>query len=1639
MNTLENFQKVHRNASIVVCGCGASLNDLARPERFITIGVNDVGRKFEPNYLVVVNPKNQFSDDRFKFVENSKASYLFTQLELGVEHKNVVKFRLGAFGGTDFGSENVLHYTNNSPYIAVCLAILMGVKRVGLIGVDFTDNHFFAPTGAHPLAAQFAAIDEQYRRLARAANARGVEIFNLSAVSRLTAFPKISADAFENLSTMPPKVAAKSESLRIVSYATTPVAGVPAILARCISARTNHSARCVWATNRYGNGVEFAGDVEWENQPRAAEDLLAEADLIIVHNGKIAPAHEKLFAGKAVLTMAHNYLWNVDARFVEKGFPGAVVGQYQATLPEFKDWAIVPNPVPFWEAEYQSQIKPECIAICYTPSGRHEKYPSAHRLYWHSKGYETTLKVLRKLAKRFSVKLEIVGERQISHCESLAMKHRSHIVIDECVTGSYHRNSLEGLAAGCVVVNGLGILPKVSEVLQICAGQTANIPFVSATLGNLEDVLSELIESGAENLIAKGAENRRWIEANWDFAAQWEEFWTPLVERALDSANRKISGVNVENKKVLDSLASGQIEISDAKKLKKGVSVVVPHGGRNRLPLLRTCLANLRQCAHVGEIVVVEMDERPLAENIARRWADKYVFLPRAGEFERGKTLNVGSRFAECGFVLWLDNDLLVAPDFIARAVAELRERNLDFLTPYSAVKYLSEADSERVMRGVLNPAECRPANVYSNEMTEGGAGLVRVEFLERYGGIPDGFRGWGGEDNGWMHKVRLLGRGERTKSEDQTAFHLFHALSGGYGGAAHLNANPHYAANVELLENIKAARNPQRFLESFPPMPNNLWADSARIYFVGGGDLSKNAARKLSDLFAANVETISQNELKESVKKPFDAVVFFDLRGAFDALGAASFANLKEKTLVVAVEDFDLTADDASNLRACFGVLTADEIIADKLKQKHIKHWFWTNDGAGETNFQSLALALAQPLSLLVNSQKSAGKAGNIADKTEILTETDAANLPVWIYWEGAHPRWIDVCRETIIANAANARFLTRETFADLRTDDLDIDLDRLHVAHRADFIRAYLLAKFGGLWIDADCLVMRDLTSTLRKLSEYDFIAHRERSGYFSNGFIAARPNSVTARKFYEKICRILRFRAPLGWISLGGEPLTEVLQNAEARFLELDVKQIQPICWSEPQKFFAGGDDFAHQNAFDERAICYMLSNREIGKYLEKRGSANLTADDSFFSFLARRALDEKSNVEQSENGNCRLQIQNDEKNAASKSLGNENRRRRISFYLEMFDKIAPRKVVDADAESGRWAFLLRDLFESPNGENSRRISIEAITEAKPKQNALAQILYDRVRVGAFGERLKFVEEKPDLLILGDYLTVDAACASEEIIECALDASDYVLLDIAHDKNDSNHSKNVLNLSRFSDLQTEQVAAHQNREDSVSFLLSRNDPKNLRAASRMTDVFTPMMRLFSRNRMESVSGPGSSLVQTAEIRRALPILCASLDVKSLLDAPCGDYNWLQKLDLRLEKYVGVDVVPPLVAQNRERYENRNRKFYAADITKDFLPRCDLILCRDCLVHLSFADVFAALRNFRDSGAKYLLTTTFPKRAANHDIATGDWRTLNFERAPFNFPAPRLLNERCTEGGGKFADKSLGLWKIADIEKYL
>jgi len=208
-------------------------------------------------------------------------------------------------------------------------------------------------------------------------------------------------------------------------------------------------------------------------------------------------------------------------------------------------------------------------------------------------------------------------------------------------------------------------------------------------------------------------------------------------------------------------------------------------------------------------------------------------------------------------------------------------------------------------------------------------------------------------------------------------------------------------------------------------------------------------------------------------------------------------------------------------------------------------------------------------------------------------------------------------------------------------------------------------------------------------------------------------------------------------------------------------------------------------------------------------------------------------------------------------------------------------------------------------------------------------------------------------------------------------------------------------------------------------------------------LTFIFKPNRNKFSlfydENKWgskETHSGIGSTLKRTKVIREKLPLLIKDLNTNSLLDIPCGDFNWLSAIKLNIEKYIGGDIVPELIAQNKLLYGKNNKEFKVLDMIFNKLPQVDLILCRDGLEHLSFKDIKKSIKNFKKSKSKYLLCTTFPNWEKNRNIFTGGWRPLNLQKKPINFPKPyKVIIEEYVNYNFKIICKCLALWRLDEI----
>jgi hypothetical protein len=159
------------------------------------------------------------------------------------------------------------------------------------------------------------------------------------------------------------------------------------------------------------------------------------------------------------------------------------------------------------------------------------------------------------------------------------------------------------------------------------------------------------------------------------------------------------------------------------------------------------------------------------------------------------------------------------------------------------------------------------------------------------------------------------------------------------------------------------------------------------------------------------------------------------------------------------------------------------------------------------------------------------------------------------------------------------------------------------------------------------------------------------------------------------------------------------------------------------------------------------------------------------------------------------------------------------------------------------------------------------------------------------------------------------------------------------------------------------------------------------------------------------ETVCGPGSTLAFTAPLRAWLPDIIDRYHIHSILDAPCGDWHWIQHTDLRGATYLGWDINTPTT--DVPWHGSPEWQFEQVNLLKRRkTPTVDLVICRDFLAHIPDEHVVKVLRKFRNSGSRYLLATNFTGTNTTDPHPTDQngfyYRPVNLCAPPFDMPTP-------------------------------
>ena len=180
-------------------------------------------------------------------------------------------------------------------------------------------------------------------------------------------------------------------------------------------------------------------------------------------------------------------------------------------------------------------------------------------------------------------------------------------------------------------------------------------------------------------------------------------------------------------------------------------------------------------------------------------------------------------------------------------------------------------------------------------------------------------------------------------------------------------------------------------------------------------------------------------------------------------------------------------------------------------------------------------------------------------------------------------------------------------------------------------------------------------------------------------------------------------------------------------------------------------------------------------------------------------------------------------------------------------------------------------------------------------------------------------------------------------------------------------------------------------------------------------------------------SLSGAGSNLDDsTRNLTIELPNFIKKHQIESFLDIPCGDWEWMSKLNLNNVEYIGCDIVKDIVIENNKEYSNAKVSFIKKNLSYDDLPKTDIILVRDLLVHLKYSDIILCLNNIKKHNYKYIAITNFPKLIKNINNNFGDrWKPINFNLKPYLLPTPDFVLSDDTQTGRFDSQKTIAVWK--------
>lgn len=205
-----------------------------------------------------------------------------------------------------------------------------------------------------------------------------------------------------------------------------------------------------------------------------------------------------------------------------------------------------------------------------------------------------------------------------------------------------------------------------------------------------------------------------------------------------------------------------------------------------------------------------------------------------------------------------------------------------------------------------------------------------------------------------------------------------------------------------------------------------------------------------------------------------------------------------------------------------------------------------------------------------------------------------------LWLYWENPRgeagpPPFITLCRKSIELHAGghDIRVVTPQNLATYLPNyphrlfkiaaeplgRIDKYFNRggrrtRAIAQRADYVRALLLEKYGGIYLDADAILLADLTPYFDLLATHDFSIVRRTSSrqkHISNGFYGSHPGGIVISEYVRELRERLAGRLEYQGNEVGRDMLTPIVNRHQDVVFEIPEQDVHPVPFDDAEHAF------------------------------------------------------------------------------------------------------------------------------------------------------------------------------------------------------------------------------------------------------------------------------------------------------------------------------------------------------------------------------------------------------------------------------------------------------------------------------------